>query len=189
MPMSELVQGKSLTELFYVLLVQTGVGWALIGAALVASLAGLGSALGIRISCSQAAGVLSEKPELFGRLLVIMALPGTQGFYGFIVMVMMALRTGLIAGKVMVGPWQGLGLLAVGFGVGLVEWRSAIYQGETSAAAISLVAKRPEEAGRAILLPALVETYAVLALLAGILITLWLTAPGLTLPTALGSGN
>jgi len=64
--------------------IQNGVGWAVFGAMLSVMFGCIGSAIGIRIACSQAAGVLSEKPELFGKLLVLMALPGTQGFYGFI---------------------------------------------------------------------------------------------------------
>ncbi len=187
MPAAELVQTESLGDLFYLLLVQTGVGWALIGAMLAVMFGGMGSARGIRIAAAQAAGVMSEKPELFGRLLVLMALPGTQGFYGLIVVIMIALQIGLIKGQVAVGPVAGLGLLAVGFGAGMVFWRSAVYQGETSAAAIALVAKRPEEAGRSLLLPALVETYAVVALLAAILLIIWLTAPELALPTSMGS--
>jgi V/A-type H+-transporting ATPase subunit K len=158
---------------------QTGLGWAMLGAALAFSLGGVGSALGIRIAASQAAGVMSEKPELFGKLLVLMALPGTQGFYGFIFMIIIALRTNLVGDinkALAISPALGVAIAFIGGGVGLVQWWSARYQGETSAAAINLVAKRPEESGRSIILPALVETYAVVALLAGILMVLWLTA-------------
>jgi len=163
--------------------IQTGLGWAIVGAIIAVMFGGLGSARGIRIAAAQAAGVMSEKPELFGRLLVLMALPGTQGFYGFIIAILMALRIGLIAGTPLVTPVSGLSLLAIGICAGMVLWRSAIFQGETSAAGINLVAKRPEEAGRSILMPALVETYAVVALLAAILLTLWLTpAEGVKLP-------
>ncbi len=153
---------------------QTGLGWAVAGAMLAVMMGCVGSARGIRISASQAAGVLSEKPELFGRMLVLIALPGTQGFYSFIGAIFIATRTGLMSGEVSVRPITGLGLLFVGIALGGVEWRSAIYQGETSAAAINLVAKKPDEAGRAIILPALVETYAVVSLLAAILFALWL---------------
>jgi V/A-type H+-transporting ATPase subunit K len=156
----------------------TGAGWAVIGAAMAVALGCTGSAKGIRIAASQAAGVLSEKPELFGKLLVLMALPGTQGFYSFICAIMILLRTGVISNNLTASPAVGLCLMFVGMGAGLVEWLSAIYQGETSAAAINLVARRPEQSGRAILLPALVETYAVLALLTAILATIWLTPAG-----------
>lgn len=155
--------------------VQSGGGLAAIGAVFVFTLAGLGSANGILISGSQAGGLLSEKPELFGKLLVIMALPGTQGFYGFICAVMAALKCGFISGQISVSPTQGLAIFFLGLGTGMVEWHSAIWQGKASAAAANMVAKQPAEAGKAILIPALVETYAVIALLANILLLIWVT--------------
>lgn len=165
-------------EFLRVHFIQTGLGWAGTGALLAVMFGGMGSARGIRIAASQAAGVLSEKPELFGRLLILMAMPGTQGFYGFICAVTIAMRIGLIEGVVHVPPINGMGLFFTGLSMGIVLWRSAIAQGEAAAAAINLTAKRPEESGRAILIPALVETYAVVALLAAILMVMWLTKPG-----------
>jgi V/A-type H+-transporting ATPase subunit K len=156
----------------------TGLGWAGSGAMLAVMFGGIGSAGGIRTAVSQAAGVLSEKPELFGRLLVLMAMPGTQGFYGFICAITIAMRIGLIEGSVDVTPVAGMGLFFTGLTTGVVLWRSALWQGEAAAAAVSLTAKRPEEGGRAILMPALVETYAVVALLASILMIMWLTKTG-----------
>lgn len=162
--------------------VHTGIGWAVIGAMVAVLAGGAGSARGIRVAAGQAAGVLSEKPELFGKLLVLMALPGTQGFYGFIVAIFTAQRTGLLSGQLTCAPLQGLALMVVCLCVGAVLWRSAVYQGEASAAAINLTSRRPEESGRSILMPALVETYAVVALLAAILFILWIS--GMTVPTA-----
>ncbi len=164
-----------MTEFLKMYFLESGLGWATIGAALVTMLGGIGSAKGIRIASAQGAGVLSEKPELFGRLLVLMAMPGTQGIYGFICAFLVAARTGLIAGEVTVRPLAGVGLSVLGLCVGGVLWKSAIFQGETSAACINMVAKRPEQSGRAIILPALVETYAVLGLLVAVLFIMWLT--------------
>jgi V/A-type H+/Na+-transporting ATPase subunit K len=160
--------------------IHNGIGWAVLGGMAAVMFGCIGSAIGIRIACSQAAGVLSEKPDLFGKLLVLMALPGTQGFYGFICAIFIAIRTNLLTSMdtaVTLAPPVGVGLMFVGICVGIVQMVSAMNQGMTSAASINLVGKRPEEGGRAILLPALVETYAVVALLVGILMTLWLTAP------------
>lgn len=165
-------------EFLKVHFLETGLGWAGTGAMLAVMFGGLGSARGIRIAVGQAAGVLSEKPELFGRLLVLMAMPGTQGFYGFICAVTIAMKIGLIQGAIDVTPIAGMGLFFTGLSAGGVFWRSAIWQGEAAAAAINLTAKRPEEGGRAILMPALVETYAVVALLAAILMIMWLTKTG-----------
>ncbi len=162
-------------DLISIYFVQTGLGWAVAGAILAVMLGGVGSARGIRIAGGQGAGVLSEKPELFGKLLILMALPGTQGFYGFICAIMIALRSGIIAGQVSVPPLIGLGLFCIGLFMGVVQWKSGVNQGEASAASINLTAKRPEEGGRAILIPALVETYAVVALLASILLIIWIT--------------
>jgi len=156
----------------------SGLGAAVIGSIACVMLGGIGSARGIRIAGAQGAGVLSEKPELFGKLLVLMALPGTQGFYGFIVGFMMWQGIGLTAGKIACTPLCGWALMFVGICAGMVMWWSGVRQGEASAAAISLTGKHPEEGGRAILLPALVETYAVVALLAAILVTQWLTRSG-----------
>jgi V/A-type H+-transporting ATPase subunit K len=166
-------------EFLRVYFLQTGAGWMVIGGMSAVMLGGIGSAKGIRIAGAQAGGVLSEKPELFGKLLVMIALPGTQGFYALICALMMAMWTGLIDGTVRCTPIQGLALMAVGVCMGVVEWRSAIYQGEASAAGIAMIAKKPEESGRAILLPALVETYAVVALLASILMMYLITKTSL----------
>jgi V/A-type H+-transporting ATPase subunit K len=168
--------GQAVGDFIRQYFVQTGLGWAVAGAMLCVMFGCTGSARGIRVAAGQGAGVLAEKPELFGKLLVLMALPGTQGFYSFIGAIFICLKVGLMGGAVTVPPVVGVGLLFVGTCQGVVEWRSAIYQGETSAASINMVARRPEEAGRAIILPAMVETYAVVALLAAILMIMWLTA-------------
>jgi len=162
---------------------ESGLGWAVLGAMFAVAGGGMGSAQGIRIASGQAAGVMSEKPELFGKLLVLIALPGTQGFYGFVTLFLILWRIGVLGKAVDVSALSGLGILAIGLGSGLVYWRSAVYQGETSAACINLVAKKPEEMGRAIILPALVETYAVVALLAAFLTLLWVVEPSLKLVT------
>lgn len=166
-------------EILHRYFLEGGYTWAVAGAMAAVMLGGVGSAKGIRIAGAQAGGVLSEQPELFGKLLVLIALPGTQGFYGFICAIMIAMRAGLIAGAVNLTPAVGVGLFFIGLCTGVVQLHSAIFQGETSAAAINLTAKKPDESGRAILLPALVETYAVVALLAAILMIIWVTKPDL----------
>ena len=62
----------------------SGQFFALLGAA-VAALAGIGSAIGIGIAGQAAAGVVSEDPNKFGQVLVLQALPGTQGIYGLLI--------------------------------------------------------------------------------------------------------
>ncbi|MFW5923122.1 MAG: hypothetical protein ACOCSQ_01930, partial [Planctomycetota bacterium] len=145
---------------------------------------------GISVGASQSAGILSEKPELFGKLFILTSLPGTQGFYGLVAAILIATNSGIMApveagqveGGTIVGPLAGVALMFVGIGMGLAEWRSAAYQGNTCAACINWTSKRPEDAGRALILPVLVETYGVVALLASILMIIWLTSGDLMIP-------
>jgi V/A-type H+-transporting ATPase subunit K len=168
-----------------------GLGWAMVGGAAAFGMGCVGSARGIRIAAAQSAGVLSEKPDLFGKLLVLMALPGTQGFYGFVSLFLVSMWTQLsatatggtmldandveVAAQVLLHPTAGIGIMAAGIAAGFAFWRSAVFQGETSAAAINMVSKQPDMAGKAILMPALVETYALVGLLAFVLSTMYLS--------------
>ncbi|HPA41191.1 MAG TPA: permease, partial [Candidatus Hydrogenedentes bacterium] len=111
-------------------------GLAFAGAGLAVGLGCAGSAKGIGTASQAAAGVLSEKPHLFGRLLVLLALPGTQGFYGFIMMML------IVTSQLPETINAGITLLFTGFGVGLALMVSAIWQGQASAAAIGLVSRR-----------------------------------------------
>lgn len=147
-----------------------GLGLAIGGAAFAAFLAACGSAWGIAVASEAAGGVLTEDPEKFGRLLVMIALPGTQGFYGFLGAFYIMMKINLLGAGMPVSLVAGLQLFFAGLPVGVVGLISGYYQGVASAAGIHLVAKRPEETGKAIILPAMVETYAVLGLLATILL-------------------
>jgi len=147
-----------------------GLGLAVGGAALAAFLAAAGSSWGIAVAAEAAAGVLTEDPDKFGRLLVMIALPGTQGFYGFLGAFYIMLKINLLGGGIPISVNSGIQLLFAGLPVGVVGLISGYYQGRASAAGIHLIAKRPEETGKAIILPAMVETYAVLGLLATILL-------------------
>lgn len=143
---------------------------AIAGVALSVGLAGIGSAIGVGIAGESAAGVVSEDPDKFGQTLILQALPGTQGIYGLLIGFIILLRTNFLAGMVDVSTEAGLMLLFGALPIGIVGLFSAIAQGKASAASIGLIAKRPEEQGKAIIFPAMVETYAVLALLASFLV-------------------
>jgi len=71
-----------------------GLTLALIGAGLAALLAGIGSAIGIGTAGRSATGVLSEKPERYGQMFIMVVLPGTQGFYGFLAAFLVMLNLG-----------------------------------------------------------------------------------------------
>ena len=133
-------------------------------------LAGAGSAIGVGIAGQAASGVVSEDPSKFAKVLIMQLLPGTQGIYGLLVGFITLSKIGLLGGGMLeLTPQQGLLVLAACLPIGIVGLISGKSQGKTSAAAIGIVAKKPEQFGKAMLFPAMVETYAILALLISIL--------------------
>ncbi len=149
-----------------------GITIAVLGAAIATFLSGTGSAIGVAVAGRASAGVISEKPDLFGRTLILQALPGTQGIYGFLIAILILSKIGLLggAGGADITLQQGWTLFAAGATIGVAGLTSAIYQGKAAAASILMTAKRPEMSARGMTITALVETYAILALLVSILI-------------------
>ena len=147
-----------------------GIVYALLGAALAVLLAGAGSALGVGIAGQAASGVVSEDPSKFAKVLIMQLRPGTQGIYGLLVGFITLSKVGLLGGGIKeVSVATGLLILAACLPIGIVGLISGKSQGKTAAAAIGIVAKKPEQFGKAMLFPAMVETYAILALLISIL--------------------
>lgn len=154
---------------------EIGLGLAILGAATATLLAGIGSAIGIGIAGQASAGVISEDPDKFGLTMLLTALPGTQGIYGLIMGFLLLFETGIMSEDILsLSVPQGLGLFYAALPIGFVGWFSAIYQGKAAAASIQLIAKRPEEFGKAMIFPIMVETYAVFALLMSIMIFMFL---------------
>lgn len=140
-----------------------------LAASLSALVPGIGSAKAVGSSGEAAVGVLAEDPSKFGRVLILQALPGTQGIYGLLSWFMIMSQSGLLGGSTNLSWQAGLSFLIAALPIVIVGYLSAIYQGRVSEAGIALVSKRPEESGKAIVLSVMVETYAILALLATIL--------------------
>ena len=129
-----------------------------------------GSAIGVGIAGQAASGVMTEDPSKFAKVLIMQLLPGTQGLYGLLIGFITLSKIGIIgSGAVAVTSSQGLQILAACLPMAIVGLISGKYQGKTSAASIGIVAKRPEQFAKAMLFPAMVETYAILALLISIL--------------------
>ena len=150
-----------------------GTVFAYLGVAFSAIFAGFGSAIGVGIAASAADGVMSENPDLFGSLIVLVALPGTQGIYGLLIAFLILLRIGGLGEPEVVTIGQGLSLFAGALPMGAVGYLSAVNQGKAAAAGIGLVARRPEASGKAITTTVMVETYAVLALLISFLVVMF----------------
>jgi V/A-type H+-transporting ATPase subunit K len=146
-----------------------GMAFALLGMALAALLPGWGSAKGVGMAGQSAAAALNEDPSLFGKVLVLQLLPGTQGIYGLVVAFFTMLQLNLFGTPNSVTLAQGLGYLAACLPIALVGFFSAVHQARVSVSGINLTAKRNDQFSKAMVLPAMVETYAILSLLISLL--------------------
>jgi len=150
---------------------EIGIALAVLGAALAVGLAGAGSALGMGAAGQAASGVVSEDPDKFGKALLLEALPGTQGIYGFLAAIMILQKIGLLGGELVeISSGVGWQILFAALPIAITGLVSGLLQGRVSAAGMGVVAKKPGETGKAIILSAMVETYAVLGLLITILL-------------------
>ena len=155
---------------------------ALSGAGIAALLAGIGSAIGIGTAGRSAAGVLSEKPERYGQMFIMVVLPGTQGFYGFLgaFIVMLQLNFFGEGGLLVLTPSLGLEVFVSCLPIAFAGLVSAIFQGRVCASGILMAAKQPEMAFKAgVIYAVMVEIYAVL----GLLVTILLLFFGINWPT------
>jgi len=148
-----------------------GLVLALAGAAMSVILAGVGSIIGVGKSGQAGAGVVSEEPEKFGKVLLLQALPSTQGIYGFIGTFWVIIKLGLLTGNVPDISWQsGLAIVLACLPVAFNGLISALYQSRVAVSSMNIVVKQPQDAGKGVIMAAMVETYAVLGLLATILL-------------------
>ena len=146
-----------------------GIVLALVGAVLAALLGGIGSAIGVGMTGQAAAGVVSENPPLFGKVLILQLLPGTQGIYGLLIAFLTLTNIGVLGGSADISFAKGLLYLAACMPMAVIGLISAKQQAKAAVSSIALVAKRPDQFGKAMIFPAMVETYAVLALLVSLL--------------------
>lgn len=148
-----------------------GIMLALVGAAFAAALAGIGSILGVRTAAQASAGVVAEDPDKFGKVLLLTALPGSQGIYGFLAAIIIANSIGLLAGELVdVSVAQGWQIIVASMPIAFTGLLSGLFQGRVAASAVNIVAKSPDASGKGVILSAIVETYAVLGLLVTILL-------------------
>lgn len=148
-----------------------GLGLAFLGAALAVAMCCVGSAKGTGMVGEAATGVISEAPENFSKCLILQVLPGTQGLYGIVAWFFVLFTLGAFSGGIVnLTIPQGMTILCACLPIAFGGLLSAIAQGRVAAAAINIVAKRPEEATKGIILCGIVEFYAILSLLATILL-------------------
>jgi V/A-type H+/Na+-transporting ATPase subunit K len=149
-----------------------GFAIAIAGGALTAGMGASGASIGVGLAGEMAAGVLSEDPDKFGQMLILQALPATQSIYSLVVAILVMVKLNVLggAGGLYDLPLvKGLAIFASCLPSMLGQFVSAIWQGRASVGAMGLVARRPDAFGKAVILPAMVETFALLSLIATIL--------------------
>ena len=145
--------------------ITSGYAIGIIGIAICVLLCGIGSAIGLFKTGTAAAGVLGEAPDKFGKVLVLVLLPATQGIYGFII--------GIIAsGSVSIDMTlsQGWAMLGAVLPMAVSGLLTGIFQGKSAVNCIYAVGKQDSLGGKLIIYPAMIEFYAILGLIISIML-------------------
>ena len=145
----------------------SGYALGLLGAGIAAFMAGIGSAKGTGIAGEAGAGLVSEDPSKFGKAMILQVIPGTQGLYGFVIWFLAYSKLAAVGDAVTVA--QGMQVLAACLPIGFGGLLSGIAQGKVAAASINILAKKPDDWSKGMILCITVEFYAILALLASFL--------------------
>ena len=155
-----------------------GLALALLGSGLAVGLSCVGSAKGTGIAGEAGTGLLCEDPSKSGKVMVLQLLPGTQGLYGMVVWFFALIRmdfmgnAAAVAGSMTVQ--QGLAFFAACMPMAIGGLLSAIAQGRVAAGSINILAKKPDDWSKGLILCGIVEFYAILSLLASMLMLLQL---------------
>ena len=147
-----------------------GLAIALLGSGLAVGLSCVGSAKGTGIAGEAGAGLISEDPSKFGKAMILQVIPGTQGLYGLVVGFMCMLRMGILDGSyVDLTMAEGFRYFAACLPIGIGGGISAVAQGRVAAGSINLLAKKPNDWSKGMVLCITVEFYAILSLLVSLL--------------------
>jgi len=143
---------------------ELGVALGVIGA-VIATCAGAGSAVAMGMVGQAAAGVIAEDSRKFGQTLVLQAIGSTNGLYGLLIGFLILTKSMSVT-----DTSTGLFLLASGVPIGVVGYLAAVAQGKTLVSGVILIGKRPGEMAKALIYAAMIETFAIFALLISFLI-------------------
>ena len=151
----------------------TAVILAYVGLALMIALAGIGSAIGVTSGGNATVGALKKNDDAFGSYMLLSALPGTQGLYGFagFFIINAKLQDFMVDGVLTLNVAQGIAIFAAGFALGLVGLMSGIKQGSICANGIAGIGAGYNIFGKTMVLAVFPELYAIIAFAATFLIS------------------
>ena len=157
------------------LFAHSGLAIGLLGAGLAACLAGAGSGIGTGIAGEAGTGLITEDPSKFGKVMILQVVPGTQGLYGLVVFFVAIMNMGLLDGSALSLSFvDGCRYFAACLPIGIGGLVTAIAQGKVAAGAINLLAKNPDHWAKGMILCITVEFYAILSLLASMMMLLFI---------------
>lgn len=139
--------------------------FAYFGIGLMIILSGVGSAYGVTIGGNASIGAMKKDPSAFGNYMVLSALPGTQGLYGFAGYFMLA------SYLTPTMTWAtAAAVFGAGIAMGFVGLFSALRQGQVCANGIAAIGSGHKVFGNTLILAVFPELYAIVALAAVFLI-------------------
>ena len=157
------------------LFAHSGLAIGLLGAGLAACLAGAGSGLGTGYAGQAGAGLVTEDPSKFGKVMILQVIPGTQGLYGLVVFFVAIMQMGLLDGSAAnLSFVDGCRYFAACLPIGIGGLVTAASQGKVAAASVNLLAKNPDHWSKGMILCITVEFYAILSLLASMMMLLFI---------------
>ncbi len=138
---------------------------AYLGIGIMIILSGVGSSYGVTICGNAAIGSMKKDPTAFGNYMVLSALPGTQGLYGFAGYFMLA---SFLTPEI---TWAAASaIFGGGLALGFVGLFSALRQGQVCANGIAAIGSGHKVFGNTLILAVFPELYAIVALAAVFLI-------------------
>jgi V/A-type H+-transporting ATPase subunit K len=139
--------------------------FAYLGIGIMIILSGVGSAFGVTYGGNASVGAMKKDPTAFGNYMVLSALPGTQGLYGFAGYFMLA---GYLVPEM---TWAtAAAIFGAGIAMGFVGLFSALRQGQVCANGIAAIGSGHKVFGNTLILAVFPELYAIVALAAVFLI-------------------
>jgi V/A-type H+-transporting ATPase subunit K len=148
-----------------------GIIYVLVGLVLSVGLGAIGSSIGVGYVTKVGAGLLSKEPQKFPQVLALAALPSTQALYGLLFGFILLIRVGLLnETPQVISDGTGIALMLTSLPVGISCLISGIMQGQAAASGVKILAEKPENLSQAIVLAALIESFAVFGLVISLLL-------------------
>ncbi len=139
------------------------------GLAIMIAMTGIGSAIGVSMGGNASIGALKKNPDKFGNYMLLSALPGTQGLYGFAGYFVIDKLYGLVTPGM--DMFNGVAVLSMGLFLGFVGLLSAMKQGTVTSNGIAGIGSGHDVFGNTLILAVFPELYAIIAFAATFLIS------------------